>query len=490
MKKKLIFSMLLLFLFLFVCGNAAAGQGRMAGMVDPYGLVPDPSDFLIHPSQIAKGEETRYYGYYRFTYTSVDDWDMGNEIGNRKHDADGEKYLHEGLVGFSTSIGSGRMGLFFEYTGEFDDLDIDGRVSSPGLSFDVNDDIDNDFHDFALRLIFGVPHGDARFGGEVTAAYRNEENEDKRSFGNFIQFTNIFGPYRYQLPYDSNYWEASLKGGIQIVSKAVQSDLTVHGSMIFAGDNERDMPFNRAPFDINIEGDVDGWDVGADFWLRFLPSEQTSFPFVFSINYQKKERDADGSFAIPTGNASMDNEIRETSRVLTAGGGIDHKTSGGSRVAAGVYYNFIQNKDEMDTNFSFPLVTTALFDSDGYPMYTEHQIMLKLVGEMAASPSFAFLVGLNAYYGLVDKEYETDLINHLITEDAELDGSHWGINGAIGVTVNSGNVSMEPFVSGGYRVLDLDGNRDWNVLSTNLARLGIEEEISEWLLSVGCSISF
>jgi len=506
MKKGLIFSVLLLFLFLFVCGNASAWQGRMAGMDDPYGLVADESDFLIHPARIVNGEETRYYGHYRFTYTDVNDWDWRNELDSafgspapsgfftRKHDADGHKYLHEALVGFSTSLGSGRMGLFFEYTGEFTDLDINGRLSLDGDPLDVDDDIDNDLNDFALRFIHGIPVGDGRLGWEAKIAYRNEEHQDKRTIEDSIEFENIFGPYRYQLPYDSSYWEASLKAGVQLKSDAIQTDLTAHGGIIFAGDNERDISIDGES--LNLDGDVDGWHLGADFWLRFLSSEQTSFPFVFSVNYQTKERDADDTFDLGDP-ASMDNEITETSMVITVGGGVDHKTSDESRIAAGVYYNFIQIEDAMDTFFSFmipdngPLpLTIGLWESDEYPKYTEHQIMLKLAGEKAVSSAWTLLGGLNAYYGFVDKEYKSDLISHLITEDAELDGYHWGINGAIGFSANFENVTIEPFFTMGYRELDLDGNRDWDASALELAGLDIKEEINEWFFSVGCSISF
>jgi hypothetical protein len=53
-------------LTLSLAGVSHGWQGRMAGMGDPFGLVQDESDFLIHPSGIADGKGTNFYGNYRF----------------------------------------------------------------------------------------------------------------------------------------------------------------------------------------------------------------------------------------------------------------------------------------------------------------------------------------------------------------------------------------------------------------------------------------
>ena len=67
--------LMILPLLVLVLANTSYGwQGRMGGMGDPYGLIADESDFLIHPAKISKGEGVRFYGDYRFTYTGVMDW--------------------------------------------------------------------------------------------------------------------------------------------------------------------------------------------------------------------------------------------------------------------------------------------------------------------------------------------------------------------------------------------------------------------------------
>ena len=76
-------------------------------MGDPFGLVADESDYLIHPAKIAKGEGIRFYGDYRFTYTGVMDWDYNLDefttagvLNTFYHyDGSGQEYKHNALVG-------------------------------------------------------------------------------------------------------------------------------------------------------------------------------------------------------------------------------------------------------------------------------------------------------------------------------------------------------------------------------------------------------
>ncbi|MBW2182107.1 MAG: hypothetical protein JRG81_17320 [Deltaproteobacteria bacterium] len=56
MKKQMLLLVLVLLSVFLVFGSSLAWQGRMAGMGDPYGLTPDESDFLIHPSLIVGGK--------------------------------------------------------------------------------------------------------------------------------------------------------------------------------------------------------------------------------------------------------------------------------------------------------------------------------------------------------------------------------------------------------------------------------------------------
>jgi len=54
-KKHLLVFIFVLFSVFLIFESSFAWQGRMAGMNDPYGLVQDESDMLIHPVMIMTG---------------------------------------------------------------------------------------------------------------------------------------------------------------------------------------------------------------------------------------------------------------------------------------------------------------------------------------------------------------------------------------------------------------------------------------------------
>jgi len=124
--KKVLLSVLFLSLLVFALSGVSYGwQGRMGGMGDPYGLISDESDFLIHPAKIAKGEGVKFYGDYRFLYTGVLEWDYEMDLFTPagvlgavfNREGEGEEQRHELLLGSSFPLGPGRMGLFFTYDG-------------------------------------------------------------------------------------------------------------------------------------------------------------------------------------------------------------------------------------------------------------------------------------------------------------------------------------------------------------------------------------
>jgi hypothetical protein len=106
-KKRHWFILILCFLVFTFGGVAYGWQGRMAGMGDPYGLVEDESDFLIHPSEMAMGEGLKFYGHYRFIYRDVNDWDYTldrfNNVGvlslDLPHKSSGSEREHDALLG-------------------------------------------------------------------------------------------------------------------------------------------------------------------------------------------------------------------------------------------------------------------------------------------------------------------------------------------------------------------------------------------------------
>lgn len=79
-------------------GMSQAWQGRMGGMGDPCGLIPDESDVLIHPVNIAKGEGNTLYGYHRFASTDMMtcDYDVAGDTSAQKELRVAEAQASEG----------------------------------------------------------------------------------------------------------------------------------------------------------------------------------------------------------------------------------------------------------------------------------------------------------------------------------------------------------------------------------------------------------
>ncbi len=112
MSKRILFVVLLPVLVFALAGVSYSWQGRMGGMGDPFGLVADESDYLIHPAKIAKGEGIRFYGDYRFTYTGVTKWD---DRFPGLVDVSGQELRHNVLRGWGSS--SPMMGCGVTTTG-------------------------------------------------------------------------------------------------------------------------------------------------------------------------------------------------------------------------------------------------------------------------------------------------------------------------------------------------------------------------------------
>ena len=118
MKKSCLFIVILSFLVLSLAGVSYGWQGRMAGMGDPYGLVQDESDFLIHPAKIANEKGINFFGNYRFNYTDVGDWNItltyfnpgAGTFTQYPFKSSGDEWRHEGLLGAVYSTWAGENG--------------------------------------------------------------------------------------------------------------------------------------------------------------------------------------------------------------------------------------------------------------------------------------------------------------------------------------------------------------------------------------------
>jgi hypothetical protein len=506
MKIKMFVLVLLPLLILTLAGVSQAWQGRMGGMGDPYGLLADESDFLIFPAKIAGGEGIRLYGGYRFTYRGVTAWNYdldwfaptGPYIGSREYDASGEELRHDALVVIAMPLGVGSMGIFFEYAGAQGDYDGDGYWITPALpnTYDLTSDLD----DFTFSLLYGLPVGSFQLGGEFQFAYRDEENrteyQDILATDYFINnpqggyavigwpFDNNLFPY--MIPYDSSYMEALFKGSLQGTLGPVDVECALRGGFIFGGDNQLRYLFSVGGTPVwgaDIDGKVEGWQIGGDLWVRYLLTDDLSLPFLVRLDYQTKTRDGDdvGLLSWSYGYESEENEL-----VLEAGGGVDKELAAGTRIAAGIYYSYHDIKN--DFSYQIPTVFWTL-DNSKCPYLTEHRATLRLAGEFELSPMATVRIGLTPFFGWVREDFEyidTGFFGN--SDNISLDGYRWGIGASFGGSLRFNGFTMEPFVSGGYQEYDLSG--DGGTTAGGALAILTEMDLTRHEWYIGGGISF
>lgn len=558
-------------------GGAMAWQGRMGGMADPFGLVEDESDFLIHPSKIADGKDMSFYGDFKFLYRDVSDWSyrfglrppvriLGNPIAipglglSGGYSGSGDEQVYDAMVGMAMPAGPGRFGFFFNYEGTRGDYDGAGAFSGSALGFGASlptaYNLDSSMDSFKGRFLYGMPLGDGlKLGAELEVAYRSDENDTAeriRSFTfNNVNFDTLFQwndrngflgtlfPFMY--PQDSEYWEIVPKIGLTGAGGPVKWAATVRGGAIFGGENEWSSsqslsvdpsapPINAAlsVFDVNhsfkLDGDVDGWKVGGDFWLRYALSPCNTLPFLLRIDYREISRDGTGSglltgafrnpaddgsllgldpFAVPL-NWAYDS--KEEVFEIETGGGLEYVPNGGLRIAGGLYYKYIDSTQTagITPSVTIPIgiapiasVTAALPSSyDPGPETTEHQIIMRLAAEQMINACWTLRGGLNGFVGWVDEDLTlaTSLVPtglDLVTVRSSLSGTRWGILGAIGASAKFDRFLLEPFIQGGYQSYEPDGPADFSVLNGVLdADFDVDKERSEAIIGGGISFRF
>ncbi len=502
MKKRILFVVILPVLVFALAGVAQAWQGRMGGMGDSFGLVADESDYLIHPSKIAKGEGVRFYGDYRFTYTGVTDWDYnldlfstgGVPLGFFNYDTSGQEFKHNALVGAAFPLGPGRMGLFFTYDGIRGDYD--GHEDIPGTSHFTEYDLTKDLDNFALRLLYGLPIGGGfKLGGEVQFGYRQEDNENKiPRYWNYILGT--FNPFRnltpFQLPHDSKHWEALFKGSLDGKVGPLDLEFTLRGGFIFGGDNS--LLLTEPPsLSVDMDGDVTGWSIGGDLWARYPLAKDLSLPFLVRLDFQEKNRDGEGLGQGAFFPFVLRSESQEQSLHLTIGGGVDKELSKGARIAAGIYYNYLQGEYDITLN-QFATGLTRSWDHSGYPDSAENQVMLRLAGELELSPAVTLRMGLAPFYGWVEEDFKFTFNSPtpVFIDKTSLHGDHWGIGASLGGTIKFKPITLEPFVNFNYQQLKLNADGGEEIISAgtvvNLWEMGSTR--NEWSIGGGFSVLY
>jgi hypothetical protein len=247
-----------------------------------------------------------------------------------------------------------------------------------------------------------------------------------------------------------------------------------------------------------MNGDIKGWSLGGDLWLRYPLGKDLFLPFLLKIGYQNKKRNGDGIGFSSTGSGlyagdPFDYENNEKIFQLEVGGGVDKNLAKGTKIAAGIYYGYFQNKND------FSIIersggTVFFWDHANYPDHTEHQVILKLSGEKEVTPMVALRMGLNFFYGWVDEDYKLNTSpsgggNPHLNKNS-VDGSHWGIGGSIGGTVKFRQFSLEPFLGAGYQKLNLDGGGTQTGPTIPLRFYEMEKTRKDWSICGGVSIKF
>jgi hypothetical protein len=328
MGKRILFFMIMWVLVFALAGIAYAWQGRMGGMGDPYGLVADESDYLLHPVKIANGEGVRFYGDYRFTYTGVTKWDDRYlDLG----DVSGEELGHNVLVGAAFPLWLGRMGFFFTYDGMRGSYDGDSGLTI----LQMRNNLDN----FAWRLMYGLPIGGCfKLGAEVQLAYRQEKQELDDASSSTAALNDLW--LHYSFPNDSKYLKALFKGSMEGKVGPLDVELTLRGGVDLPGTNSSEWNYQAivlpstplAAFKAN--GEVHGWQIGGDLWLRYALTPDLTLPFLVRADYLQRTRDGFGSGFDGSGSlsASFRGEVRDLG--ITVGGGVDKTIDKATRIAA------------------------------------------------------------------------------------------------------------------------------------------------------------
>ena len=489
-----------------------AWQGRMAGMGDVYGLVEDESDFLTHPAGIAAGKGVNFYFDARAKYNETTKWDYSLSEANGSHaysysfGADGDEWYGEGLIGVAFPVGTGRAGIFFDYAGnairrgKYNGSEVYASLSGSSdlSSFDLKNDNDN----YTIRFLYGMPVApDFRLGAELQVSYKDEIlTESFYTTHSFYQnyLWNTINPYYnllpYGIPYDSQYLEAQAKLSAEGMIGPAKVSFTVKAGRPFGGINKYNY-FNDNLDEVRMEGDVEGWNAGIDFWARYPLTNDLVVPIVISAGHKQIEKDGSNGVANWGPPWIFDYEQNVKTNYVSIGGGLDYTPCKGSRIAGGLYYDYLRTRQNMYQtaigNFGSYYVMEA-YDLSDYPDTTEHRITLKVAAEREFSPMFAMRGGLNLFYGWLYNDYSTSTYYARTSSGFELNenGSRIGIAASIGFSVKAGKVTIEPFLNGGYQYLKIDGDgSDMYYSSSNFATES-DYKKTNWFIGGGFSLRF
>jgi hypothetical protein len=265
---------------------------------------------------------------------------------------------------------------------------------------------------------------------------------------------------------------------------AAKYALTLKGGLPFASDNKYTWSVNSDQEE--LEGKVKGYNVGGDFWLRVPVSTKVALPFVVSAAYKKIKRD--GDLARSFGPTWYENEAEYTN--VGVGGGVDFTPDKGTKVAAGLYYDYIRTSQEATFDDYFPGDYGRYIYPD-MPTQTEHRLTFKALAEKEITPAFALRGGFNVFYGWVEADYATRFAYNGVhlpdyNFDISADGSNMGVNASVGATFKLNKVALEPFLNAGYVKYSVDGDG----LHGDAGPISGKNDKANWHVGGGLSVRF
>ncbi len=496
MNKKSLSVLAVLFLALVLAVPAMAWQGRVAGTGNAVGLIADESDFLIHPALLASGKGLNAYGHVGLAYEKTGNWDYKSTVPVYgwfyPYETSGDAWKANLQAGAAFALGAGRMGVFFEY--DYAKGSYDGQEVYAGFGSGIrNIDLDDKLNNVKLRVLYGLPVGAVNLGGELQIAYVNEEKDTQladfdgsfwRNYPWAAEDAPALSLYPFMIPFDSKYWEAQARVSAAGSAGPGSYAVTLRAGLPFASDNQ--YAFGDDSGDAaTIEGSVKGYNVGADAWFRLPLSAKMVLPFVVSISYKTIERDGSG---LSNYASSLNYEHAAKNLNVKIGGGVELTPAEGTKIAAGLYYDYISAQQDISIN---DLISPIEYYYDTYsdvPNASEHRLTIKAAAEKNLTQMVALRGGFSAFYGLAKSEYGYSAYDDegpYYPLDASADGSTLGVTASVGASVNLGKVSLEPFLNAGYTKYTADGDGFNGPLPVS-----VEMDKTNWTLGGGLSVKF
>jgi hypothetical protein len=133
-------------------------------------------------------------------------------------------------------------------------------------------------------------------------------------------------------------------------------------------------------------------------------------------------------------------------------------------------------------------------DQYNCPDSDEHRVALKIAGEVKISRAFSLLMGAGGFFGWVDYDIGSNMkADSTVTrsDEAEMDGTRWGASASLGGAIKAGSIIIEPFITGAYSELHLDGEGPiFFPPAGSDFRVEMENDKDEFMVGGGISVIF